>query len=129
VFERLDSLQKVWQDSQSVRSIAREAFRSNKHLQARLCCSLLSQQRAAGAQDRAPQAWSMLTQLRRAQDPEDVGEALDQGLEAVQLLHTEYEEALARLRSTREVRADRASVEYSLGQVMLHRKFGYRGAT
>ena len=58
-----------------------------------------------------------------------MGEALDQGLEAVQLLHTEYEEALARLRSTREVRADRGSVEYSLGQVMLHRKFGYRGAT
>lgn len=49
-------------------------------------------------------------------------------MEAVQLLHTEYAESLARLRSTREVRADRGRVHFSLGQVLVHRKYGYKGA-
>lgn len=54
-------------------------------------------------------------------------EALDRGLEAVQLLHTEYSEMLYRLRSTREVRTDRSRVAFSLGTVFTHKKFGYRG--
>jgi hypothetical protein len=56
-----------------------------------------------------------------------VQDALDRGLEAVQLLHREYAEMLHRLRSTREVRTDRSRVEFSLGTVFTHKKFGYRG--
>ncbi|CAL8460560.1 g89 [Coccomyxa elongata] len=58
---------------------------------------------------------------------EQVNEALDQGLEAVQLLHTEYADLLTRLRSAREVRADRSRVAFSLGTVFTHKKFGYKG--
>ncbi len=60
---------------------------------------------------------------------EQVKEALDQGLEAVQLLHTEYADLLARLRSAREVRADRSRVAFSLGTVFTHKKFGYKGGS
>lgn len=61
------------------------------------------------------------------QDERQLNEALDQGLEAVQLLHTEYADLLARLRSAREVRADRSRVAFSVGTVFTHKKFGYKG--
>ena len=61
------------------------------------------------------------------QEEEQVDEALDRGLEAVQLLHTEYSRLLAQLRSAREVRSDRTRVAFSVGTVFTHKKFGYRG--
>ena len=63
------------------------------------------------------------------QDGEELSKAYDQGLEAVQLLHTEYADLLARLRSSREVRTDRSRVAFSLGTVFVHKKFGYKGAS
>jgi len=61
------------------------------------------------------------------QEDSEVEEALDRGLEAVQLLHTEYSRLLTQLRNAREVRTDRTKVAFSVGTVFTHKKFGYRG--
>ncbi len=61
------------------------------------------------------------------QSGEELSNAFDQGLEAVQLLHTEYADLLSRLRASREVRTDRSRVAFSLGTVFIHKKFGYKG--
>ncbi|EIE25330.1 hypothetical protein COCSUDRAFT_61552 [Coccomyxa subellipsoidea C-169] len=61
------------------------------------------------------------------QSGEELSNAFDQGLEAVQLLHTEYADLLSRLRTSREVRTDRSRVAFSLGTVFIHKKFGYKG--
>ena len=65
--------------------------------------------------------------LTLPQDESEVEEALDRGLEAVQLLHTDYSRLLTQLRNAREVRSDRTKVAFSVGTVFTHKKFGYRG--
>lgn len=57
----------------------------------------------------------------------EVEQALDRGVEAVQLLHTNYSRLLAQLRDAREVRSDRTRVAFSVGTVFTHKKFGYKG--
>lgn len=69
----------------------------------------------------------VLTSAHCLQEEADVEEALDRGLEAVQLLHTEYSRLLSQLRNARELRTDRTKVAFSVGTVFTHKKFGYRG--
>ena len=70
---------------------------------------------------------TVLCCLTVLQDESEVEEALDRGLEAVQLLHTDYSRLLTQLRNAREVRSDRTKVAFSVGTVFTHKKFGYRG--
>ena len=70
---------------------------------------------------------TVLCCLTVLQDESEVEEALDRGLEAVQLLHTDYSRLLTQLRNAREVRSDRTKVTFSVGTVFTHKKFGYRG--
>jgi hemimethylated DNA binding protein len=53
--------------------------------------------------------------------------ALDRGLEALRLLNTSYAAQLAEMRAVRQERGDRSGVKFSVGQVFIHKKFGYRG--
>lgn len=58
---------------------------------------------------------------------QEAEEALDRGLEGVRLLHTTYHAQLQEMRDTRRDREDRQGVNFAVGQVFQHKKFGYRG--
>ena len=53
--------------------------------------------------------------------------AVDRGLDALRTLNSSYAAAAAEMRRTREARTDRAGVTFRVGQVFIHKKFGYRG--
>lgn len=58
---------------------------------------------------------------------DDAAAALDRGLEAVRVLHTTYQQQLSAMRETRLDRFNKQGVKWAVGQVFVHKKFGYRG--
>lgn len=54
-------------------------------------------------------------------------EAIDRGLDALRVLNTEYAAAAQEMRATRAARTDRNGISFRIGQVFVHRRFGYRG--
>lgn len=57
---------------------------------------------------------------------EEADAALDRALEGVRLLHTVYQQQLNEMRETRRDREDKSGVKYAVGQVFMHKKYGYR---
>lgn len=53
--------------------------------------------------------------------------AVNRALDALRLLNTTYSTLIEEMRSTRADRADRSGVAFRIGDVFIHRKFGYRG--
>lgn len=53
--------------------------------------------------------------------------ACDRGMEALRLLNSEYAALAHSMRITRASRTDRQGVDYKIGQVIVHRWYGYRG--
>lgn len=53
--------------------------------------------------------------------------ACDRGMEALRILNSEYAALARSMRVTRASRTDRQGVEYKVGQVFVHRLYGYRG--
>ncbi|PSC71606.1 F-box only 21 [Micractinium conductrix] len=51
---------------------------------------------------------------------------VDRGFEAVQVLNGTYARQLQAMRELRADRADRSGVKFGVGQVFVHKKFGYR---
>jgi hypothetical protein len=58
---------------------------------------------------------------------EEAAAALDRGLEAVRVLHTTYQQQLSAMREMRRDRGNKEGVKYAVGQVFVHKKFGFRG--
>jgi hemimethylated DNA binding protein len=54
-------------------------------------------------------------------------EALARGVEALRLLNTTYANLLDEARQARALHEDRSGVEYKVGTVFIHKKYGYRG--
>ncbi|KAL3131480.1 hypothetical protein ABBQ38_007787 [Trebouxia sp. C0009 RCD-2024] len=52
---------------------------------------------------------------------------LDRGFQALQILNSEYAQALTYLQSTRQKHLDARGVQFTVGTVIRHKKYGYKG--
>lgn len=67
---------------------------------------------------------------RRAVDVEESFDLVNRGIEALRLLNTRYHDSVENIKALREEHARILSsneVKYTIGHVILHKKYGYRG--
>eukprot|EP00884_Botryococcus_braunii_P013811 jgi/Botrbrau1/22430/Bobra.0091s0032.1 len=58
---------------------------------------------------------------------DDAEQAIDRGFLALRLLNSSYAEQVKGLKEARAARTDREGILFSIGQVFLHKKYGYTG--
>ena len=77
----------------------------------------------AGAQELIREAWRAKAALT---DPTEIQQAIDGAFSCLRIM-SEFQEELTGLVDRRAANADRRGISFHVGQVLRHRKYGYRG--